>query len=88
MPFYRFQIEVPLPQQHVMERIRSLVREQPSIRQWFSELRNHRNSTLPPFIGSADEDSFRISGIRRNGGKPEFRSLICVYQRQVAHKST
>jgi hypothetical protein len=38
MPFYRFQIEVPMSQQCVMERIRSLVPEGPTLRQLFSEL--------------------------------------------------
>jgi hypothetical protein len=63
MPFYRFQIEVPMSQQRVMERIRSLVREEASIWQGFSELRNPRDTTLPPLIGSADENSFKMRGM-------------------------
>jgi hypothetical protein len=81
MPFYRFQIEVPMSQQRVMERIRSLVREKQSFRQWFRELRNPQNSTspLPPFIGSANEDSFRISNLRPGKAKSGFLPQIHGY---------
>jgi hypothetical protein len=59
MPLYRFQIEVPLPQQRVIERIRSLVRERPGFGQRLEQWKQ-RDSTLPPFIGSADGDSFKM----------------------------
>jgi hypothetical protein len=86
MPFYRFQIEVPLPQQSVMERVRSLVPKGPTLRQlfgelrklkfreWFSEQRTPQGSTLTPFIGSADEDSFRMT--RRIRGRNSLLPLI------------
>jgi hypothetical protein len=60
VPLYRFQIEVPLPQQRVMERIRSLVRERPKFWQLLGEQLKPRDNTLPPFIGSADDDSFKM----------------------------
>jgi hypothetical protein len=78
MPLYRFQIEVPLPRQRVMERIRSLMRERPSVGQWFCERWKPRDGTLPPFIGSADENSFRIHrDIRyRNSFLPLIRGYV------------
>jgi hypothetical protein len=78
MPFYRFQVEVPLPRPCVMAQIRSLVRERRSVRQWFSELRKPRDSPLPPFIGSANEDSFRMVQ-RATGGKPRFLPQVRGY---------
>jgi hypothetical protein len=61
MPLYRVQIEVSLPPQRVMERIRSLMRERRSFGQWFERLWKRRDDPLPPFmpfIGSADDGSF------------------------------
>jgi hypothetical protein len=86
MPFHRFQIEVQLPQHRVMERIRSLGCDQPSVRQWFGEMRKRklrewfceqrkpRDSALPPFIGRADADSFRMH--RRIRGRNPALPLI------------
>jgi hypothetical protein len=78
MPFYRFQIEVPQRQQLVMDRIRSLVRERPSFWQSFSEAWKPRDPKLPPFIGSVDEDSFKLSrDIRyRNSFLPLIRGHV------------
>jgi hypothetical protein len=86
MPFYRFQIQVPLPQQRVMERIRSLGPREGSFGQWFSELRKRkprewfseqrkpRDDTLLPFIGWVSEDSFRMS--RKIRGRNSLLPLI------------
>jgi hypothetical protein len=78
MPLYRFQIEVPLPQHRVMGRIRSLVREGPSFGQWFIEQWKPRDDTLPPFIGSAGHDSFKMRrDIRyRNSFLPLIRGYL------------
>jgi hypothetical protein len=54
------------------------VRQRRGVRQWFSELRKPRDSTLPPFIGSANEDSFRMVQ-RATGGKPRFLPRVRGY---------
>ncbi len=60
MPFYRFHIEVALPQQVVMERIRALVRKQPGFWQSFGEQWKPQDPPSPPFIGSVEEESFKF----------------------------
>ncbi len=86
MPFYRFQIEVPLPRQCVVERIRSLGPQEGSFRHWFSELwkrkprewfsgpREPRGDALLPFIGWMDQDSFRMH--RKIRGRNSLLPLI------------
>ena len=58
MPFYRFQIDVNVPPQLVVERLKSIVGEKPGF--WKSMGWTSREPASPPFIGSVQENSFRI----------------------------
>ena len=58
MPFYRFQIDVNLPSQVVVERLKAIVGDKPSF--WGAMTRPFRGTGTLPFIGTVQEDSFRI----------------------------
>ncbi len=60
MALYWFQIESPLPAQAVLERIGSLVREPPTLRQSVKEAVGGRPRNSPPFIGTVAGNRFRV----------------------------
>jgi hypothetical protein len=78
MPFYRFQIESPLPTQTVLLRIRTLVREKPGFWQSIKESFGGRPAGSPPFIGKVEGDAFLMSrDIRyRNSFLPQVRGSV------------
>jgi hypothetical protein len=78
MPFYRFQIDSPLPAQTVLLRIRTLVREKPGFWQSIKESFGARPDNSPPFIGKIDGDTFRMyRDIRyRNSFLPQVRGSV------------
>jgi len=76
VPFYRFQIEVNVPTQVVAERLRSIVREKPGF--WESMAWMSRGPASPAFVGTVQDDSFKIRrDIRyRNSFLPLIRGRI------------
>ncbi len=78
MPFYRFQIDSPLPTQTVLLRIRALVREKPGSWQSIKESFGRRPDDCPPFIGKVEGDAFRMyRDIRyRNSFLPQVRGSV------------
>jgi hypothetical protein len=58
MPIYRFQIDVNAPPQVVAERLKSIVGEEPGF--WGSMAWRSRGSTDSSFVGTVEDDSFRI----------------------------
>src|SRR6266540_7483414 len=78
MPFYRFQIDSPLPAQTVLLRIHTLVREKPGFWQSVKESFGRRQNNCPPFIGKVEGDAFRMyRDIRyRNSFLPQVRGSV------------
>jgi hypothetical protein len=60
MPFYRFHIDTIASPQIVTERVRSAVREKPGFREYFWSAWTGKSPDGPPFIGSVQDNSFRI----------------------------
>lgn len=60
MPFYRFHIDVDVPPQVVVERLRSIVRDRPTWRESFRRMRPFGNQVTAPFIGSVFDESFKL----------------------------
>jgi hypothetical protein len=74
MPIYGFHLDVPFERHVVTERIQSVVREEPPLRQWFSS----REPVGVPFIGCVRDESFKLRrDIRyRNSFLPRLRGRI------------
>jgi hypothetical protein len=78
MAFYRFQLQSHLDTQAVLERIRSLVRQRPGLRESLKESFGVRPGDNPPFIGTVDGDHFSLyRDIRyRNSFLPRIRGRV------------
>jgi hypothetical protein len=78
MPFYRFQIESPLPAQTVLQRIRTLVRDKPGFWKSIKESFGGHPNGGPPFIGKVEGDTFCMyRDIRyRNSFLPQVRGSV------------
>jgi hypothetical protein len=60
MAVYRFHVDVDVPPQTVAERLRSIVREKPTFWESFRMAWRARELASPPFIGTVQDDSFRL----------------------------
>ena len=60
MPFYGFQIEVDVPPPVVIERLRSIVRDQPTFLESLRKMRAFGSLGGAPFIGTVQDESFKI----------------------------
>jgi hypothetical protein len=74
MPIYVFYIDVPFERHVATERIQSVVREEPPLRQWFISA----GPVAEPFIGRVRDESFKLRrDIRyRNSFLPLVRGRI------------
>jgi hypothetical protein len=78
VPFYRFQIGVAAPPPVVVERLRSIVRDKPTIGESFRRMWPFGNPVTAPFTGSILDESFKIQrDIRyRNSFLPMIRGRV------------
>lgn len=78
MPFYRFHIDVDAPPQVVVERLRSIVRDKPTLWESFCNMWPFGDPASVPFIGSVQDESFELRrDIRyRNSFLPMIRGRI------------
>ena len=78
MPFYRCQIDSPLPAQSVLQRLRALIRDKPGFWQSIKESFGNRPEVSRPFIGKIEGDKFRMyRDIRyRNSFLPQVRGSV------------
>jgi hypothetical protein len=78
VPFYRFEIDVDAPPPVVVERLRSIVRDKLTIRESFRRMWPFGNPIGAPFIGSVQDESFKIRrDIRyRNSFLPMIRGRV------------
>ena len=60
MPLYHFHIDTTVPPQTVTERLRCAVRKRLGFREYFRTAWSGRSPDGPPFIGSVQDNSFRI----------------------------
>lgn len=60
MPFYRFQIDVNAPPPVVIERLRSIVRDKPTFGESLRKMWSFGKPASTPFIGSVQDESFKI----------------------------
>lgn len=78
MPLYWFHIDVPRQPNVLSERLRSVVRAEPDILEYFGRMWTWKKPIGPPFIGSVQAESFAIRrDIRgRNSFLPRIRGRI------------
>ena len=79
MPFYTFRIDVNAPPYMVSERLQTIVRDPPTLREHFEWARTGIRPLGPPFIGKVRESSFKLRrdvGNRRNAFLPRIRGII------------
>lgn len=57
MPWYRFELESPLPSAQVLDRVRSAVRPEPTLREWLTQ---PWPPQIPPLVGSVRADGFLL----------------------------
>ncbi len=77
MPIYRFHIDVDVPPHMVAQRLKAIVHKGPTFWEslrtgWWWRLRYR---TGPPFIGTVQDDSFRVR--RDIQGRNSFLPLVC-----------
>ena len=80
MPFYRFEVDSPLPPHAVAERIRGIRRDPPGFWASIREPFGPRSAGAPPFVGTLEGDAFRfVRAIRyRNSFLPRIRGRIAA----------
>src|SRR5260370_114671 len=78
MPLYWFHLDEPAKPDVLMERLRSIVRQEPGLRESFHSMWRSQEPNGPPFIGYVRDDSFSLRRyIRyRNSFLPRIRGRI------------
>jgi hypothetical protein len=79
LPLYAFQIDVSAPPYVVSERLQTVVRDAPTLREHFQWARTGVRPPGPPFIGKAWENSFKLRrdvGYRRNAFLPRIPGIV------------
>jgi hypothetical protein len=78
VPFYRFEIDVNAPPPVVVERLRSIVRDKPTLGESLRQMWPSGFPAEAPFIGSVQDESFKIRrAIRyRNSFLPMIRGRV------------